>query len=76
MFVNIFLFMNNIMFFFYTQKNLNSDVDSKTTDIKKFLPQTSPLDDEVFEETEIMTQRNDKKRRKNRLDFFCSRPSQ
>jgi len=50
-------------------------MDSKSTDIKKFLPQTSPLDDEVFEETEIMTQRNDKKRRKNRLDFFCSRPS-
>ncbi|XP_027851991.2 protein dispatched isoform X2 [Aphis gossypii] len=55
--------------------NLNSDADSKSTDIKKFLPQTSPLDDEIFEETEIMTQRNDKKRRKNRLDFFCSRPT-
>lgn len=50
-------------------------MDSTSADIKKFLPQTSPLDDEVFEETEMMTQRNDKKRRKSRLDFFCSRPS-
>lgn len=55
--------------------NLNSDMESTSTDFKKFLPQTSPLDDEIFDETEIMTQRNDKKRRKNRLDFFCSKPS-
>lgn len=55
--------------------NLNSDMESTSTDFKKFLPQTSPLDDEIFDETEIMIQRNDKKRRKNRLDFFCSKPS-
>jgi hypothetical protein len=42
------------------RKNLNSDMESTSTDLKKLLPQTSPLDDEVFEETEIMTQRNDK----------------
>lgn len=76
MLVNKLLFMYNILKYFYSQKNLNSDMESTSTDLKKLLPQTSPLDDEVFEETEIMTQRNDKNRRKNRLDFFCSKPSQ
>lgn len=63
------------IFNFYPQGNLNHNIDNPSEDVKKILPHTTVLDDEVFEESEIMTLRNDKKRRKSRLDFFCSKPS-
>ncbi|VVC45685.1 Protein patched/dispatched,Sterol-sensing domain [Cinara cedri] len=54
--------------------NLNSDMKTTNENKKILLPHTTELEDETFEETE-MTLRNDKKRRKNRLDFFCSKPT-
>lgn len=50
-------------------------METTSEDVKKLLPHTTALDDELFEETEMMTLKNDNKRRKNRLDFFCSKPS-
>lgn len=50
-------------------------METTSEDVKKLLPHTTLLDDELFEETEMMTLRNDKKRRKSKLDFFCSKPS-
>jgi len=52
-------------------------MENTSEDFKKLLPHTTVLDDEVFEETEIMTMisRNDEKKRKSRWDFFCSKPS-
>lgn len=50
-------------------------METTSEDIKKSLPHTTVLDDEIFEEADVMTLRNDKKRRKSRLDFFCSKPS-
>lgn len=54
---------------------MNSNLETTSEDIKKILPHTTVLDDEILEETEMITLRNDKKRKKNRLDFFCSKPS-
>lgn len=54
---------------------MNHNTETPGEDVKKLLPHTSALDDEVFEETELLTFRNDKKIRKSRLDFFCSKPS-
>lgn len=50
-------------------------MENTSEDFKKLLPHTTILDDEVFDETEIMTSRNDEKKRKSRWDFFCSKPS-
>lgn len=53
---------------------MNHNAESTNDDIKKSIPHSTILDDEIFEETEI-TLRSNTKRRKNRLDFFCSKPS-
>lgn len=44
-------------------------------DVNKSLSYTTELDDEVFDENEILTSGNNKKWQKNRSDFFCSKPS-
>lgn len=54
---------------------MKHNIETINDDVKKSLPHTTVLDDEVFEESEIMTLKNDNKRRKGRLDFFCSKPS-
>ncbi|XP_050532360.1 protein dispatched [Daktulosphaira vitifoliae] len=56
-------------------ENSQLNVENLSDDSKISVLQTPLLDDEVFEETEVMTLKNDKKIRKNRLDFFCSKPT-
>lgn len=50
-------------------------METTSEDIKKLLPHSTVLDDEVFEETEVTVFRKDKKKQKSRLNFFCSKPS-
>lgn len=64
-----------IFVYFYLKANLNSILKPVNVDKNILLSHTTELEDETFEETEMMNLRNDKKRRKNRLDFFCSKPS-